>query len=138
MTRVLLFVLALGTLSRAAAAQDFQVVAHPSVTVSAAAASELSDVFFKKSNKLGGATVVPVDQGKTSPVRAAFSKKVLGRPATAVDAYWQQQIFSGGESPPASRAGDDDVLAFVKSTPGAIGYVSAGASTAGLKVVTLK
>lgn len=138
MSRVLLLVLALGSLSRAAAAQEFQVVAHPSVAVSAVTASELSDVFFKKASKLGGAAVVPVDQGKASPVRAAFAKRVHGRAVSAVDAFWQQQIFSGGDSPPASKAGDDEVVAFVKATPGAIGYVSAAAGTGGLKVLTLK
>jgi ABC-type phosphate transport system substrate-binding protein len=36
------------------------------------------------------------------------------------------------------QPGDDDVVAFVKGNPGAIGYVSAGASTAGVKVIDVK
>ena len=38
----------------------------------------------------------------------------------------------------AVRASDDEVLAFVRATPGAIGYVSAGASTSGVKVITVR
>ena len=45
---------------------------------------------------------------------------------------------SGKEVPPATKASDDDVIAFVKATPGGIGYVSAGASTAGVKVIDVK
>jgi ABC-type phosphate transport system substrate-binding protein len=79
-----------------------------------------------------------VDQGKASSVRAAFSKAVLGRPVSAVESYWQQQIFSGKDVPPAAKGSDDEVVTFVKANPGAIGYVSAGASTAGVKVVDVK
>ena len=75
---------------------------------------------------------------KSSATRAAFSKAILGRPVSAVETYWQQQIFSGKEVPPTTKANDDEVIAFVKANAGAIGYVSAGASTAGVKVVDVK
>ena len=70
--------------------------------------------------------------------RAAFSEAVIGRSVGAIEIYWQQQIFSGKEVPPATKSSDDDMVAFVKSNPGAIGYVSGGASTAGVKVVEVK
>lgn len=118
---------------------EFKVIANSAVTVSELTEAEVSNLFLKKVAKLpGGATAMPVDQGKASPVRVAFSKKVHGRPAAAVDAYWQQQIFSGGDSPPPTKASDDEVVAFVKANPSAIGYVSAAASTPGVKVITLK
>lgn len=43
-------------------------------------------------------------------------------------AFLQQQIFSGRATPPAELASDAEVIAFVARTPGAIGYVSAGAT----------
>ena len=138
MMRSFLFLLAIGAMPAGLAAQEFQVVAHAATSVSSVSPGELSDVFLKKVTKLGGAAVAPVDQAKASPIRAAFTKRVHGRAVSAVDAFWQQQIFSGGDSPPATKPSDDEVLAFVKSTPGAIGYVSAGAATAGVKVVTVK
>ena len=138
MMRSFLFLLAIGAMPAGLAAQEFQVVAHAATSVSSVSPGELSDVFLKKVTKLGGAAVAPVDQAKASPIRAAFTKRVHGRAVSAVDAFWQQQIFYGGDSPPATKPSDDEVLAFVKSTPGAIGYVSAGAATAGVKVVTVK
>ncbi len=120
-------------------AQEFKVIvnsANPTTELSTDAASKL---FFKQSTKFASGTAAqPVDQAKASPVRAAFSKAVLGRPSAAVETYWQQQIFSGKDVPPPAKASDDDVIAFVKANPGAIGYVSAGASTAGVKVVDVK
>ncbi len=120
-------------------AQEVKVIVNSASSVGEMPAAEVSNIFLKKTAKFpGGAAAVPVDQAKGSAVRSAFSKSVLGRPAAAVDAYWQQQIFAGGELPPSTKASDDDVVAFVKATPGAIGYVSSGASVAGVKVVTVK
>ena len=47
-------------------------------------------------------------------------------------------MFSGKETPPVSKDTDDAVVAYVKSTKGGIGYVSASAATAGVKVLKLK
>ena len=37
-----------------------------------------------------------------------------------------EQIFSGRANPPPARASDADVLTYVRSNPGAIGYVAGG------------
>ena len=121
------------------AAQEFKVIVNAANPISEISASALSKIFLKETLGFpGGGNAAPVDLGKSSPARASFSKRVVGRPVGAIETYWQQQIFSGKEIPPASKSSDDDIIAFVKSTPGAIGYVSAGASTAGVKVVELK
>ena len=50
--------------------------------------------------------------------------------------YWQERIFSGNESPPPERVTDADVLTYVRSNPGAIGYVVEGQDLGpGVKVV---
>ena len=69
-----------------------------------------------------------VNQDKASKTREAFTKTVLGKSTAAVESYWQQQIFAGKDVPPAEKASDADVIAFVKSNPGGVGYVSGGAA----------
>jgi ABC-type phosphate transport system substrate-binding protein len=128
----------LGGSSRTLAAQEFKLVAHPSLAVDAIDAPTAQKVFLKQISKVSGAAVTPVDQAPAAAVREAFSKKVVGRPVGAVQQYWQQKIFSGGDVPPATKSSDRDVVEFVKNTPGAIGYVSASASTDGVKVLSLK
>jgi hypothetical protein len=53
-----------------------------------------------------------------------------------VDAYWQQQIFSGRDIPPAQKS-ESAALNFVRSNENGIAYVPAGADTEGVKVVTV-
>lgn len=120
-------------------AQAYKVIVHPDAGVAEMTSVAVSNVFLKKERALpGGVAAMPVDLPPSSSVRDAFSRTVVGRPPTAVVTFWQQQIFSGKETPPPQKGTDAAVIEFVKSTPGGIGYVSEGASTDGVKVVKIK
>ena len=101
--------------------------------------ADVSNLFLKKTSRWAhGVAVTPVDQSTTSPVRAAFSKDVHGRSIDALQSYWQQQIFSGRNEPPRVKLSDAEVMAFVQSNPGAIGYVSDAATLIdGVKVLSV-
>jgi hypothetical protein len=71
-----------------------------------------------------GSPVLPVDLLQGSPVRASFSKEIHDRGVEAVKAYWQQVIFSGRGVPPPEEESGTAVVEYVRSHPGAIGYVS--------------
>jgi ABC-type phosphate transport system substrate-binding protein len=130
--------LAIGFVAPAAHAEDYKVIANSGVGAASLTKDQVSQMFLKKLAKWpDGKAVVPVDQAKAAAVREAFSKAVLGRGAAAVVAFWQQQIFSGADVPPAEKANEADVIAFVKATPGAIGYVSAGADAGDCKVIAV-
>jgi hypothetical protein len=74
----------------------------------------------------GGAEILPVDQIERSSARIAFARDVQLETVKALKVYWQQRIFSGDESPPPERVTDSDVLTYVRSNSGAIGYVLEG------------
>ena len=123
----------------AASGASFKLVAHPRVATDSLLVAEGSRIFLKKTAKWpDGAPVVPVDLPVASRVREAFSQAVHKKSASAVDAYWQKQIFTGRDLPPLTKATDAEVLAFVRSTPGALGYVSSETPSEGLKVIELK
>ncbi|MFI5232190.1 MAG: phosphate ABC transporter substrate-binding protein [Gemmatimonadales bacterium] len=125
--------------AHSAAAQEYKVIVNSANATSEISSDALGKIFLKQVSKFpDGATATPVEPAKASPARAAFAKAVLGRSVQNLESFWQQQIFSGKDVPPANKASDDDVVAFVKSTPGAIGYVSGTAAVAGVKVVAVK
>ena len=129
---MLLLVLAAVLLPATAQAQDFQVVVNAANPVSEMSKDQVSKVFLKKARKFpGGGKAVVVDQDSGSNVRESFSKAVHGRSASAIESHWQQQIFAGKDVPPEKKSSDDDVLEFVRSNPGAIGYVAAGTALGG-------
>jgi ABC-type phosphate transport system substrate-binding protein len=74
-----------------------------------------------------GKPVVAVDQSARSSVRASFTEQALGQDVQAVQNQWIRSIQVGQGTPPPVKSSDEDVVAFVKSNPNAIGYVSTNA-----------
>src|SRR2546428_10865020 len=120
------FLLALSmSVSAAAYAASFKVIVNTGIRTESLPKKSVSDLFMKKTARWNnGTTVVPVDQAEAVGVRDEFSKSVHGKPTAAVKSYWNQQIFSGREVPPIEKRTDAEVLAFVRSTAGAVGYIS--------------
>jgi ABC-type phosphate transport system substrate-binding protein len=125
---LLAIALAAGALGapRAAHAQGFLVIVNTSNSASTLPKGEVAALFLKQVTTWpDGSPVAVVDLTDKSPVRNAFSRAVIGRPATAVRSYWQQQVFGGKAVPPTQRTSDAEVVAFVRDNPNAIGYVAA-------------
>jgi ABC-type phosphate transport system substrate-binding protein len=123
-----------------AAADDFVVIVHQAMAGGNIRRSDLAAVFLKKAPRWGnGALAVPVDQSGTSAVRKAFSDSVLRMPVTAAVQYWQKEMLSGSPlRPPSVKGSDAEVIAFVASREGAVGYVSRGAALPpGVKAIDL-
>lgn len=123
----------------AARAQGFKVVVNATNPTSKLSRQEVAAFFLKKVDKWSsGAAAVPVDLAEGAPARDAFTRQVLGKSLATVRAYWNQMVFSGRNVPPPEKPTDADVVAYVKATPGAIGYVSAGADIKDVKVVVVE
>jgi len=116
----------------------FVIVVHPSNGAGSASRDFLADAFLKRTTRWpDGEAISPVDLRADSPVRKAFSESVLKRSVAAVRSYWQQRIFSGRGVPPPELDGDEAVLRYVLSRPGAVGYVSAGAKLEKVKILAV-
>jgi len=141
MRKIMTLVVCLAALlwAKPAQAQGYRVVVNAANPTSALSKDDLARVYLKKQTtwKSGGAVAV-VDQSPKAAVRAQFSMQVLGRDVPTMKNYWQQSLFSGRGVPPIEQASDEQVLSFVASNHGAIGYVSANAQLpAGVKVVEI-
>lgn len=115
--------------------KSYKVIVNSSNPLTSISYENVSRIFLKKTNKFpNGLSASPVDLQGSSATREHFSEDVHGQSASAVEAYWQKLIFSGRDIPPSQKS-EKSVLDFVRSNQDAIGYVSATADTAGVKVV---
>jgi ABC-type phosphate transport system substrate-binding protein len=118
-------IVALAMVAPSRAAAQYVVVVNASNPTTALSRAELASFLMGKATRWAhGAVVAPSDLLVSSRIRQAFSKAVLGQPATAVRSYWEQQQFSGRGQAPPQFASDDEVLAFVRRTPGGVGYIT--------------
>ena len=118
----------------------FILIAHSTVDQDSLAKEKASDYFLKKDSRWDdGEEVKPVDLNLRE-VREAFSSEVHNRSLTAIKKYWQRQIFTGRGTPPPEKGSAGEVIQYVSSTPGALGYVPAGTKLPGdlVKVLRLR
>ncbi len=131
----------LGFFPGAAGAQDgFVLIAHQDVPTDSLTKADASDYFLKKTTVWAGSKidVKPVDSNARE-VRDAFSMKVHDRSRSAIKQYWQRQIFTGRGTPPPEKESDADVIDYVRTNAGAIGYVAVGTSLpSSVKVVRIR
>ena len=118
----------------------FVVVVNDHNPITSIDREKLSRIFFKRSAKWpNGALAEPIDLDLKQPSRVAFSQLVHRKTVSAVRAFWQQQIFSGRDVPPAEKASEGDVIAYIRDHEGAVGYVSFGVVLPeGVKAITVE
>lgn len=108
------------------AAQTYRVVVHKDHPATSIERKELANIFLGMKTKWeSGVAVAPVEQSLRSTVRAEFAREILKRSPSAVLEYWKRELQRGTKRPPGVKPTDSDVIGFVASKPGAIGYVSA-------------
>ena len=126
-----LAVLAAGAAPVASAEARFRVIVNPQVKGGQIPRTALSSIFLGHAPKWAdGSEVRPVDQSVRSPLRVAFSNDVHMQGVMEIQVYWQREIAKGRVPPPV-KASDEEVVEYVASTPGAIGYVSPGTALPG-------
>jgi ABC-type phosphate transport system substrate-binding protein len=104
------------------------VIVHGDLTISP---EDVRDIFLGEKQLEHGVRLVPIDNGAA---QQEFLAKVLQTDAQKYYARWTRKSFRDGITAPASKGTDAEVIAFVKSTPGAVGYVSR--SYPGVKVIS--
>jgi ABC-type phosphate transport system substrate-binding protein len=126
-------------IAEAHAQTAFQIIVHPDNPISSLDRKFLADVFLKKKTRWSDDSVIrPVDLTPKSAARRRFSEEILRRSVDAVRSYWRQVIYSGRGVPPPELDTDTDIVSFVRQNKKAIGYVSGGADTDGVKVLQVK
>lgn len=118
-----------------ARAEELLVIASPSVPVSSITVGQLADIYTAKKKYWGNnLQVVPVNREAASELRERFSQAVFDMSTQELGTYWNRLAFEG-KLPPIIQQSDQAVLGFVRSVPGAIGYVTSGQQPAGVKVL---
>ncbi len=116
----------------------FKVITNPENPVTSLSKTDVSKMLLKKVSKWdNGDPVEAVDQAGSREIREVFTKEIHGRSLTAIKRYWQGKIFSGKGAPPLEVADDSEVIEFVSSRPGSIGYVSGDVPLEGVKVLLI-
>lgn len=114
-----------------------QVIVNNDAGVSNVSSETVKNVFLGKTTKLDNGTKVTFAVLKGGSAHESFLNDVVGKSPSQFLSYWRKLAFSGKGSMPQEFDSEDALVAYVQSTPGAIGYVSEGTATDGVTVVSL-
>jgi ABC-type phosphate transport system substrate-binding protein len=124
-----------------AAQNRYVVVVNPANPIRRLSTTQLSKIYLGKLQgwDINGKIepVVALDQKSDSPLRVAFTERVLHRTMTEAESYWRQEIYAGRSFPPPENS-EAEALSAVRTMIGGIAYVSANADLKGVKVVSIE
>mgnify|MGYP006166206435 FL=1 len=111
------------------------VIGHPDNSASLDKET-LQRLYTGRSNSLlNGDAAIPLNLSDQQSLRSQFDEKALGRSSSQLKAFWSKLVFTGKGTPPKEVDSETEMITLISSTPNLIGYVSANADTAGVKVL---
>lgn len=132
--RLLLF--CLGGLIAGPALADLVVVVNARSGVAAMTRSDVINIFFGRNRQFfNGQEALPVDLEDMHPQRVQFYKQLVGKDLSEINAYWSRQVFTGRMQAPPRLSSTDEVLKWVATRPGGIGFVELSRADARVRVV---
>ena len=97
-------------------------------------APTLEKIYLGKVVEVGGIPVTAVNATSGS-VRSRFLLKYVRKDDDSYTGYWNVRRHSGLGAPPRELPSSAEVINFVRSTPGAIGYIDEAEVPAGVNVL---
>ena len=95
----------------------------------------IQKVYTGKIISVSGINVTPVGVKPGTSARTLFLQEFLNQDEEKYTAYWTVRRYIGKGAPPAELASDADVINYVQSTPGAVGYIDEADLKPGMNVI---
>ncbi len=134
--RFLLLTVWLALMPAGEALAELVVIVNARSGVAVMTRNEIVNIFFGRYRQFfNGIEAQPVDLVDSHPDRARFYKALVGKDLSDVNAYWSRQVFSGRMQPPDKVNTPDEIMKWVVSHPGGIGFVELTKADARVRVV---
>ncbi len=117
---------------------DLIVIANEDVAVSGLDRETLQAIFLgKKSQWEDGHRIAPVNLQR-GPTHLRFLQVIVRRTPAQYRSFWKRVIFTGTGMPPKCFAAEKEIVEFVRSSRGAVGYIDASTPHEDVKVLSIQ
>lgn len=122
---------------RPVAAQSLIVIVNTEVDPDSLPAATLKEIYEGRKKKWDvNLTVTPVTL-KAGATHEDFLRKYINKTPSQFDAYWQRMVYTGKGNRPKALESEADVVSYVKSTSGAVGYIASDTAHDGVKTLRI-
>lgn len=112
------------------AAAEIAVIVNPQNQATRMFSEQAAQFFIGKSTQF-----TPIDASESSPIRAEFYERVVGKSAAQVKAIWSKLVFTGKGSAPKEYATNAEIKKAVAADINAIAYIEKSAVDDTVKVL---
>lgn len=125
-------------LSLSVFANDFYIIANNSVPDDSINRQRLQDIFLGDIGNWANGDRIQLATLRRGDANEAFLRDIIGRTAAQYNTYWKQIVFTGRGVPPQEFNNDDDMINYIASTRGAIGYISQKPESDDIKLIEIE
>jgi hypothetical protein len=115
------------------AADGVVVIGHPSIK--RLDAPTVARIYTGRVIEVDGVSITPVNASAGTPLRIRFLQAFLNQDEEKYIAYWTVRRYIGKGAPPRELRKSSDIIEFVTTTPGAVGYIEETELRPGLNVL---
>lgn len=119
-------------------AADLVMIGNRSVPVSELSASDIQNIYLGKKKVWGNGMKIELAVLGSGPVTDKFLKDYVKKNSNTFDTHWKKQLFTGVGKPPVKFEKEKDLVEYVSSNKGAMGYVSSQSVSENVKIILVK
>ncbi|EKD28052.1 MAG: hypothetical protein ACD_79C00451G0002 [uncultured bacterium] len=119
-------------------AEDYVFIANMSVTEMYLSKDDISQIFTGKKVKWNDGSKIEVAVIKSSDIHNMFLKQYIDKTAAQFGTHWKKLVFSGKAIMPKFFESESELISYVSSTKGAIGYASSNLVDENLVTINIK
>ena len=124
--------------SRKRYAGSYVLIANKSVAVDSLSRDDVRAIFLGEMTRLDDGKAIKFAVLAEEPAQRLFMQEVVGKTTQQFVNYWRKKVFNGEALYPKTVMSSEEQVRFVKTTSGAIGYVSEDDVTDSVKIISIK
>ena len=113
------------------------VIANKNVPADSVSADSIKDIYLGNKGSWNNGQKVVFVTLKSGEANDTFMQKYVSKSSSQFNSYWKKMVFTGKGSFPKAFDSDDEMVKYISVTDGAIGYVSPGTNTNGVKTINV-
>jgi len=117
--------------------REILIIVNKETSIESLGLNTLVDIYTNNKTKWDNGEKIHVSMLKKGPVHDAFSKDMIGMAPKKLVSVWKKVIFTGLGTPPKVVNTEAEMIRYVASTKGAIGYISASVQPENVNVFKL-
>lgn len=119
-----------------ASAEQLRVIGNRSVPAASLDQKAIQKIYLGKTKMWENGMKVEFVTLSKGDTQSAFLKKYVKKNHSTFTRYWKKKVFTGGGQAPKSFEKERDLVKYVETTKGAIGFVTSGANTDQVKILS--